>query len=127
MPARTPAEAHTLWGDALVAGDVEAMVELYEPDATWMPQPGNVISGTEAIYEQATKLCALSKTTSFELKPEFTLEAGDLALLHASWSLKGTSPDGEPVDLAGFTSDVVRRQPDGTWRYVIDDPHSRLG
>jgi hypothetical protein len=30
--------------------------------------------------------------------------------------------DGAPVTLAGQTADVVRRQPDGAWRYVIDAP-----
>ena len=34
MPARTPEDAHRLWGEAFLAGDAEAMVELYEPDAT---------------------------------------------------------------------------------------------
>src|SRR6266567_4230065 len=125
MPAQSPEEAHRLWGDAFLAGDVEAMVELYEPDAVWMPQPGNIVSGTEAIREHATNLIALRETTSFELKPEFTLETEDVALLHARWTLKGTTPDGEPLDVEGLTSGVVRRQPDGSWRYVIDDPYSR--
>ncbi len=49
---------------------------------------------------------------------------GDLALLHAEWTLKGTGPDGQAVELAGRTSEVVRRQTDGSWRYVIDNPYS---
>jgi len=28
------------------------------------------------------------------------------------------------VDLGGNTTEVIRRQYDGTWRYVIDDPFS---
>jgi uncharacterized protein (TIGR02246 family) len=125
MPARTPEDAHRLWGEAYLAGDLEAMIELYEPEATWMPQPGNVVSGTDAIREHLTNFLALRDTTSFDLKPEYALRSGDLALLRARWTLKGTTPDGEPVDVDGFTADVVRRQPDGTWRYVIDDPYSR--
>jgi ketosteroid isomerase-like protein len=31
---------------------------------------------------------------------------------------------GSAVDLGGNTTEVVRRQADGTWRYVIDDPFS---
>ena len=28
----------------------------------------------------------------------------------------------EPVTMSGRTTDVARRQPDGTWRWVIDAP-----
>ena len=34
----------------------------------------------------------------------------------------GTDADGNPVDLRGSTAEVVRRQPDGTWKYAIDHP-----
>ena len=125
MPARTPEDAHRLWGDAYTAGDLDGMLELYEPDATWMPQPGNVVTGLDAIREHLTNFLTLRETTTFELKPEYTLQAGDLALLRARWTLKGKTPDGEDVDVEGFTADVVRRGPDGAWRYAIDDPYSR--
>ena len=85
-----------------------------------------MVTGTEAIREHLINFLALRETTSFDLKPEYVLKAGDIALLHASWTLKGTTPDGEPVDVTGLTSDVVRRQPDGTWRFVIDDPYSSV-
>jgi ketosteroid isomerase-like protein len=38
------------------------------------------------------------------------------------WSFDGTGPDGEPVRLAARNADVLRRQTDGTWRFVIDNP-----
>ncbi|HZC99538.1 MAG TPA: hypothetical protein VFA46_04895 [Actinomycetes bacterium] len=50
------------------------------------------------------------------------LAVGDLAFLSNTWSLSGTGPDGDPVDLGATTAEVTRRQPDGTWRYVIDNP-----
>ena len=33
-----------------------------------------------------------------------------------------TGPDGEPVRLEAKNADVLRRQADGTWRFVIDNP-----
>lgn len=39
-----------------------------------------------------------------------------------SWSFDGTGPDGEPVRLTANNADVLRRQADGTWRFVIDNP-----
>jgi len=34
----------------------------------------------------------------------------------------GTGPDGNPVNLASTATDVLRQQPDGTWRVIIDNP-----
>ncbi|HAF12136.1 MAG TPA: hypothetical protein DCK99_00285 [Blastocatellia bacterium] len=39
------------------------------------------------------------------------------------WTLTGTDPSGGAVEMAGQTSDVVRRQPEGTWLLVIDIPY----
>ena len=48
--------------------------------------------------------------------------AGDIALSIANWTMTGTAPDGSPVKMQGTTSDVLRRQADGTWLFVIDNP-----
>jgi len=34
----------------------------------------------------------------------------------------GTDEDGNEASFGGITAEVVRQQPDGTWKYVIDDP-----
>ena len=44
--------------------------------------------------------------------------AGDLALMHTPWTM--TMPDGSSP--AGTTAEVARRQADGSWKYVIDNP-----
>jgi ketosteroid isomerase-like protein len=64
----------------------------------------------------------LAMNGEFRMEPAKIVEARDLALLMARWTLDGTSPDGQPVEIAGHTSDVVRRQPDGSWLFVIDNP-----
>ena len=51
------------------------------------------------------------------------LVTGDLALLINEWTMQATGPDGSPVQLTATTSDVVRRQPDGSWRVAIDNPY----
>jgi ketosteroid isomerase-like protein len=34
----------------------------------------------------------------------------------------GRDADGSPVDLQGVTTEVLRRQPDGSLKYVVDHP-----
>ena len=36
-------------------------------------------------------------------------------------SLTGTSEDGSPIEMGAVTAEVARRQPDGSWLYVIDN------
>jgi uncharacterized protein (TIGR02246 family) len=51
MPARTPEELPRLFAEAFSAHDLEAALALYEPGATLIPLPGQVVTGTEAIRE----------------------------------------------------------------------------
>ena len=125
MPARRPEEADLLVIEALNAGDAEAALSLYESEATFVPEPGKAAAGLEAIREVLNGFLALKPRLTIEV-PQVT-ESGDLALLSSRWTLKGTAPDGSPVDLAGQGAEVVRRQADGTWKFVIDNPFAGSG
>jgi uncharacterized protein (TIGR02246 family) len=120
MPARTPEEVPQLWVENINAGDVDGLVALYEPDATLVAQPGEVVVGIAAIQEVLSELVALRATHNLE--GQKVLQTGDIALSFADWALAGTGPDGEPIEMAAQSSDVLRRQPDGSWRFVIDNP-----
>ena len=121
MPAHTPEEVQRLWAEAFSAHDLEAVMALYEPEATLIPQPGQVVTGTEAIREALSAFLALKPKFELEFKKAF--QAGDIALLFSDWTLSGTDPEGNAIELAGRTSDVARRQPNGSWLVVIDDPY----
>ena len=125
MPAHKPEEADLLVIEALNAGDVETALTFYEPDATFVPAPGKAATGLPAIREVLNGFVALRPRLTIEV-PQ-VVESGDLALLCSRWTLKGTGPDGSPVDLAGQGAEVVRRQVDGTWRFVIDNPFASAG
>jgi len=49
-------------------------------------------------------------------------QTGGIALTHSDWTLTGTAPDGSTVNMGGKSADVMRRQPDGTWLLIIDNP-----
>ena len=121
MPARKPEELPRLFAEAFGAHDLEAALALYEPGATLIAQPGEVVKGTEAIREALGATLALAPRFDLEFNNAF--EAGDVALLFSDWTLSATDPDGNAVELAGRTTDVARRQADGSWLFVIDDPY----
>ena len=121
MTERGPAEAHTLFQKAFNAGDLQGLVALYEPDAILIPQPGSEpVQGIQAIRSTLEGFLALRG--KIELETKHVVRYGDIALLRGAWRLRGTGPDGKPVEMAHGSAEVVRRQADRSWRYIIDHP-----
>jgi uncharacterized protein (TIGR02246 family) len=120
MPASEPEQMHRLFEEAFNAGDLEALMALYEPDATLVPQPGAVAAGPDAI--RGSLRWFLDRGGKITLDTKLVLRVGDLAYLSNRWSLTGaTMPDGSPAELGAVTAEVARRQGDGSWLYVIDN------
>lgn len=120
MSAHKPEEVHQLFAEAFQAADLNALMTLYEPNATLVPAPGQVVSGHAAIHEALSGFLALK--AQFAIRVRQVLHSGDIALIFSKWTLSAKDADGNPIDMAGETTDVVRRQPDGIWLLVIDNP-----
>ena len=119
MPAQQPQAIHQQFERAFNAGDIEALMALYEPDCALVGEPGSVASGPDQVRAGLEGLLALKGKA--KLTTRDVVQVGDLALLSCSWTLDGTGPDGQPVSIGGKTAEVARRQPDGRWLYVIDN------
>ncbi len=120
MPAKTPEDTDRQFAQALNAGRIDDLVELYEPQATLMPSPGKLVTGAVAIREALAQFVAGKPKMS--LTPKVVAQSGDLAVVTAKWELAMTGPDGKPANMTGQSVEVVRRQVDGRWLFVIDLP-----
>ena len=119
MPAHNPEEIHALLAAAVNTGDLDAFADLHEQDATVIvPPDGRRVSGRDAIRAAVQPIFALAPRADIEVVGK--LEADDLALTHARVSVVAT--DGaESLEISGRGTVVSRRQPDGTWRIVLDN------
>ena len=52
-----------------------------------------------------------------------SVSAQGKAVLSANWRFHGTTTDGGDVSSPGTSIEVARREPDGSWRYLIDLPY----
>lgn len=108
-PASQPDDLARLLWERMNAGDLDGIVALYEPDAVLALPGGRVATGSAEIREAFEKL--LASQSSFapgEQRP--VLLVGDLALTSAR------------LASGAVTAEVARRQGDGSWRWVIDQP-----
>ena len=120
MPANRPEQCDILIAQAISSGDIEAAIALYEPGATFVSEPGQTASGTGPIREVLSGFLGMKPTLNIEVV--LVVESGDTALLNSKWTLSGTGPDGSAVNMDGQGIEVVRRQADGNWLFVIDNP-----
>jgi uncharacterized protein (TIGR02246 family) len=118
--ARTPEEMDSEWAEAFNAGDGAAVLALYEPGAAFVVPTGDVIEGHEALTQVLGGFLALKPR--IDLRTKQVVRAGDTAIVYSSWTLSATAPDGTALEMSGEPTVVLREQPDGTWRFLIDDP-----
>ncbi|MGI8688577.1 MAG: YybH family protein [Thermomicrobiales bacterium] len=119
--AAEPEDLNRLFAERANDGDVEELVALYEADATLAFPPGQVVSGTAAIRRVFTQVLAGKPTLTAAIRP--AIHTGDLALTSVQWTMRMAGPDGAPMTLSGISAEVVRRQSDGAWLRVIDQPN----
>lgn len=120
MTARIPADVDRLFAEALSRGDLEGALSMYEPDACFDDGRGEPAYGHDQIREKLAALIA--QHAHLNCHQIDVLENGDLAVLRARWIFSGTDDDGERFEYTGRSIEIVRRQPDGSWKFTIDLP-----
>jgi ketosteroid isomerase-like protein len=110
--AARPEDITRLFVERANTGDAAGIAALYEEDAVMAFPPGEQTVGREAIRALWEKVLAQAPHFEFE-DPLPTLVSGDIAL---------TSTPAK--DGTGVRAQVVRRQADGRWLRLLDQPES---
>src|SRR5258705_10498542 len=113
MPAKRPEEICRLFQQYMAAGDVDAVLSVYDPEAVFLNQSGEVKKGDGLRQELARSAEAKAK---FDFKIKQIIQADNIALMHNEWKVSAPQP------MSVHAIEVARRQPDGTWRWLIGDP-----
>lgn len=122
MAAKNPEDLDRLFAESVNAGDAAAVAALYEKDGVLVFQ-GTTFQGPDQIRAFLEGMTAAKAKITMNVKQ--VVRAGDIAMLYNDYSMTITGPDGKTEASSGKAIEVVRRQADGSWKYVIDDPAAR--
>lgn len=121
MVVYRPEEMNETFAEAYNSRDLNVLLELYEPSAIHVSKENEHSIGVAKIKADLQALLDLNgQMVSTNLS---TVVHEDIALLQARfvlWDAKG-----ENVLAEGITSEVIRKQADGSWKYIIDRPFSQ--
>ena len=95
--------------------DINSLLALYEPEAALRVGPSERTLTGGGLADELGAL--LQAPGTMVLKTNFCIERDELALLRADRAIMNS--DGTIIT-SGSSTEIVRRQPDGSWLYVID-------
>lgn len=118
--SKTPEQFLKFYVDQFNKGNLSSILTLYESDACFASQPGQIVKGEENIRNSLQSFIDIKGRLESNVKRVF--RSSDIALVVTEWSFNGIGPDGKAVQLAGKATDVLQQRSDGTWHILIDNP-----
>lgn len=107
------------WQSRFNAADIEGMVDLYVADVTFVNPEGKLLSGKAAVRADFLEAFKLKLQISIQDRKHLIYKG--IALTTNHWTMKVPNADGSHQTMTGGGIEVMQRQADGGWRYVIDD------
>lgn len=105
------------------AGDIASVMGSYEGQATVVFEPEAPISDAAQLEQMFAGMAQVNPVFDYAKGHEVIVN-GDIAIHIAPWSMTGKTPDGQELSQSGLSVAVLRKQVDGSWKMVIDNPHS---
>jgi uncharacterized protein (TIGR02246 family) len=114
MEPMNPEDWWPIFQAAMAAGDVEAVLRLYEPEAVFAGPDGRLLTGHAELRQVLAPLA--NARADFHYTVVKIIRSGELALVHTETCTT------RPRPMSGYALEVLRRQPDGRWLLAIGDP-----
>ena len=110
-----------IFQEAMNECDLDKAMSLYDENAVFVQEPGKPeLRGLDKIRAALSEFQSIKPKLKVEVV-QF-VEAEDVAFYTLKWEISGTAADGEEIHMQSYDGNVAKRQPDGSWRTIIDNP-----
>jgi uncharacterized protein (TIGR02246 family) len=105
------------------AGDLNAVMTLHEPEAHFVTKSGEILVGHDAIRKALDAL--IEEKAHFKSQVVRAVTVGEIAQLYTDFEGTRVDKSGKTVPVRNNAIEVLRRQPDGSWKLIMGDPNAR--
>lgn len=102
-------------------GDVEGALDCFDDEAIYVTGIGTFVSGKENIRKALEQVCGLKPDLQAQRSTGFTVD--NITAWVDEWTMKATLPDGTKLEMRGTSSDILKKQANGNWAYLVDNPY----
>lgn len=106
---------------AFEKNEIDAVMRSYEPGAAVLFEPGQPVTNDQQLRQMFSGMAAAKP--AFTFADHEVVVSGDTAVHITPWQMTAHTPDGKEIKQSGLSVAVLRRQQDGSWKMVIDNPH----
>lgn len=118
-----PEEWPRLFEQYLNAGDLDAVMTLYEKEARFVSRSGETLVGCDAIRKVLRDL--IDAKTQLHSRVLRAVSVGDIAQLYTDFAGTTIDTSRKTVPVRSKAIEVLRRQPEGDWKLIMGDPNAR--
>ncbi|WP_213278775.1 YybH family protein [Chryseobacterium indologenes] len=101
-------------------GDAAGALSCFHPEAVYINRDGKELRGLEQISLAMNEICRSKLDIQGEV-PHVTV-VNDVAMWLDQWEMTGIAPDGHAIHMTGHTSCIMKRNEDGEWLWLVDNP-----
>lgn len=104
--------------------DIDSVMACYEPNAIVVFEPETPISDTNVLREMFTKMAMANPVFTYGGHEVFI--SGNIATHISPWNMTAKSPDGSEIKQSGLSIAILRKQKNGKWLMILDNPHGQF-
>jgi len=104
--------------------DIDGVLATYEDDAIVMFEPQKPVSGKDNLKKVFTQFAKMNPKYTFTGHEVYV--SGNIATHIAPWTMVGQMPDGSKIEQSGLSIAVLKKQADGTWLMIQDNPSGQF-
>ncbi len=104
--------------------NINEVMACYEPNAVVVFEPESPVSDSNVLKEMFTGMAMANPVFTYSGHEVFI--TGNIATHIAPWKMTAKAADGSEIKQNGLSIAVLRKQEDGKWLMLLDNPHGQF-